>query len=90
MDLINIDTYHPIEYWIDWFLGIRGNEYFCDLDIEYITDRFNLTGLNTEVEHLQWVIDLITDNYSMFLCYQLHFITTLLLTYTTSFFNYSG
>jgi casein kinase II subunit beta len=50
------------EYWIDLFLGIKGNEYFCDIDDEYIRDRFNLTGLNQEVSKLPTLIDIITDN----------------------------
>lgn len=50
------------EYWIDWFLGTKGNEYFCDIDVEYITDRFNLTGLNTQVEKLSLLVDIIADN----------------------------
>ncbi|CAY69667.1 Beta' regulatory subunit of casein kinase 2, a Ser/Thr protein kinase [Komagataella phaffii GS115] len=37
------------EYWIDWFLGMKGNEYFCDIDPEYIRDR------------LTTLIDIITD-----------------------------
>lgn len=49
------------EYWIDLFLGIKGNEYFCDIDDEYIRDRFNLTGLNQEVSKLPTLIDIITD-----------------------------
>ncbi|KAI3403265.2 MSW1 [Candida oxycetoniae] len=49
------------EYWIDSFLGIKGNEYFCDIDDEYIRDRFNLTGLNQEVTKLPTLIDIITD-----------------------------
>ncbi|KAI5961694.1 CKB2 [Candida theae] len=49
------------EYWIDSFLGIKGNEYFCDIDDEYIRDRFNLTGLNQEVSKLPTLIDIITD-----------------------------
>ncbi|CAN3375574.1 hypothetical protein DIURU_005692 [Diutina rugosa] len=49
------------EYWIDLFLGIKGNEYFCDIDDEYIRDRFNLTGLNQEVSKLSVLIDIITD-----------------------------
>lgn len=49
------------EYWIDLFLGIKGNEYFCDIDEEYIRDRFNLTGLNQEVSKLLTLIDIITD-----------------------------
>lgn len=50
------------EYWVDWFLGLKGNEYFCEVDYEYITDKFNLTGLNSEVYNLQLAIDIITDN----------------------------
>lgn len=50
------------EYWIDWFLGTRGNEYFCDVDVEYITDRFNLTGLNQYVDRISLLIDIITDH----------------------------
>lgn len=50
--------------WIDWFLGSKGNEYFCDIDTDFITDRFNLTGLNSEVSPLQDAIDIITDRYS--------------------------
>lgn len=49
------------EYWIDLFLGIKGNEYFCDIDDEYIRDRFNLTGLNLEVSRLPTLIEIITD-----------------------------
>lgn len=50
------------EYWIDLFLGMKGNEYFCDIDEEYIRDRFNLTGLHQEVSRLPTLIDIITDS----------------------------
>ncbi|KAI0064951.1 hypothetical protein BV25DRAFT_1799482 [Artomyces pyxidatus] len=48
--------------WISWFLSSKGNEYFCEVEEDYILDRFNLTGLNTEVEHYVQALDLITDN----------------------------
>jgi len=48
--------------WISWFLSSKGNEYFCEVEEEYILDRFNLTGLNTEVTHYAQALDLITDN----------------------------
>lgn len=49
------------EYWVDWFLGTKGNEYFCDVDVEYIVDRFNLTGLNQYVERVSLLVDIISD-----------------------------
>ncbi|KAJ7764679.1 casein kinase II, regulatory subunit [Mycena olivaceomarginata] len=34
--------------WISWFLSSKGNEYFCEVDEDFILDRFNLTGLNND------------------------------------------
>ncbi|KIK25050.1 hypothetical protein PISMIDRAFT_643189 [Pisolithus microcarpus 441] len=48
--------------WISWFLSSKGNEYFCEVDEDYILDRFNLTGLNNEVSNYGQALDLITDN----------------------------
>jgi len=47
--------------WISWFLSSKGNEYFCEVEEDYILDRFNLTGLNTEVQSYSQALDLITD-----------------------------
>ncbi|EMR72930.1 putative casein kinase ii beta subunit protein [Eutypa lata UCREL1] len=52
-------------YWRDWFISSRGNEYFCEVDEDYLTDRFNLTGLNTEVQYYQYALDLITDVFDL-------------------------
>ncbi|KAG5716812.1 Casein kinase II subunit beta-2, partial [Termitomyces sp. T112] len=48
--------------WISWFLSSKGNEYFCEVDEDFILDRFNLTGLNNEVTNYSQALDLITDN----------------------------
>lgn len=48
-------------FFLNQFISSRGNEYFCEIDEEYLTDRFNLTGLNTEVQYYQYALDLITD-----------------------------
>ncbi|KAF2745518.1 casein kinase-like protein subunit II beta [Sporormia fimetaria CBS 119925] len=62
MDDFNSETDSDYtSYWRDWFISSRGNEYFCEIDEEYLTDRFNLTGLNTEVHHYQLALDLVTD-----------------------------
>lgn len=47
------------------FISSRGNEYFCEIDEEYLTDRFNLTGLNAEVPYYQYALDLITDVFDL-------------------------
>ncbi|ORY83065.1 casein kinase II beta subunit [Protomyces lactucae-debilis] len=46
---------------VDWILSSRGGEFFCDIDAEYMTDRFNLTGLSAEVPNFQIAYDLICD-----------------------------
>jgi casein kinase II subunit beta len=48
--------------WVEWFLSQRGNELFSAIDESYILDRFNLAGLNTEVQNYQLALDLITDS----------------------------
>jgi len=62
MDDFNSETDSEYtSYWRDWFISTRGHEYFCEIDEEYLTDRFNLTGLNAEVQYYQYALDLITD-----------------------------
>lgn len=51
--------------WISWFLSSKGNEYFCEVDEDFILDRFNLTGLNNEVTNYTQALDLITDQLGM-------------------------
>jgi len=66
MDEFNSETDSDYtSYWRDWFISSRGNEYFCEIDEEYLTDRFNLTGLNTEVQYYQYALDLVTDAFDV-------------------------
>lgn len=53
-------SFEEDEYsWISYFCGLKGNEFFCEVDPDFIRDRFNLKGLENQVSHYQMAIRLI-------------------------------
>ncbi|OQS07361.1 casein kinase II subunit beta [Thraustotheca clavata] len=49
------------EKWAQWFCGLPGNEFFCEINPAYIEDSFNLYGLRAMVPNYQDALNIILD-----------------------------
>lgn len=50
--------------WQEWFLSLRGNEYYCPVDIQFIEDRFNLTGIGHDIPQFKKAYELVVGSYN--------------------------
>lgn len=47
--------------WIEWFCHLKGNEFFVEVDEDYIQDDFNLFGLSSLVPYYEYAMSMILD-----------------------------
>eukprot|EP01070_Trichotokara_eunicae_P008417 Trichotokara_eunicae@DN5749_c1_g1_i1.p1 len=45
--------------WIAWFCGLEGHEYFCEVELDYARDPFNLCGLKSKIPLYDTALDMI-------------------------------
>jgi len=48
--------------WVRWFCALRGNEFFAEVDEDYLEDDFNLAGLAAQVPYYDYALDMLLDH----------------------------
>ena len=51
--------------WVQWFCSLKGNEFFAEVDAEFMQDDFNLTGLSAQVPYYEYALDTVMDAESL-------------------------
>ena len=49
--------------WIHWFCSLKGHEFFCEVDRNFVEDEFNLIGLQHKVPNFSLSMKEILDVY---------------------------
>ncbi|EKE38207.1 hypothetical protein ENUP19_0047G0137 [Entamoeba nuttalli] len=55
------DSDHDDLTWIQWFCSLSGNEYFVEVDEQFIDDEFNLYGLDKFVTNYESALNIILN-----------------------------
>ena len=46
---------------VSWFCSLKGNEFFAEVDHDFMQDDFNMTGLSAQVPYFDHALDTILD-----------------------------
>ena len=46
---------------VSWFCSLKGNEFFSEVELDFMQDDFNLTGLSAQVPYYEYALDTILD-----------------------------
>lgn len=65
---LNMGGSSELTTWPEWFLNLKGNEYYCEVDADFIEDRFNMTGIGHDVPHFKKAYELICGTYGKLDC----------------------
>ena len=49
---------------VSWFCSLKGNEFFAEVEHDFMQDDFNLTGLSAQVPYYEYALDTILDSES--------------------------
>jgi len=52
---------HNETTWVEWFCSLKGNEFFVQVDEDYIQDDFNLVGLSQLVPYYEPALSILLD-----------------------------
>lgn len=62
LSLDETDDEEEFSGWIPWFCGLKGHEFFAEVEEEYIRDNFNLYGLRGRLQFYDHALEMILSS----------------------------